>query len=436
MTARRPHVVVVHRWRESYALYTDAVDHGTHAVTYVTTEVGRAGVPSAAAEVVVVDRTDDWSVVAPVVDGLVARWGRPAGVVALKEDDLLVGAALRARHGVPGPRVEELVPFRDKHEMCRRVAAAGVDVPAAALVRTADDVLRHAAEHGWPLVLKPVSGSSSEGVVRLDGPADLLDVVLGAPRVVQPFVDAPIYHVDGVFDGTDVVVLRASAYLNDCLAFRAGAGLGSVEEDDPALVAAIRRSAVASLAALTDRPTVFHLELFVDVATRRCRFLEVGARVGGAEVPLVWREVHGVDLMAVALDLQLGRPLRALPDAAAGEEVAGWLLVPAPARRPCRITRSRSMVGAVPGPYAERVLGVGDVLPDADAYYEHVGGRFRFRGRSRAEVEAAVRATLADFEVRGEAIDAHVPEPWAGVDTRVGPGVVPATPVAGAVLPA
>lgn len=412
MTAR-PHVVVVHRWREPYARYARYLDHSASAVTYVTTDVGREGVPDGAADVRVVRHTDDPAEVGPVVDDLVARWGNPVGIVALKEDDLLLGAMLRERWGVPGPRSADVLPFRDKHEMCRRVAAAGADVPAVTAVRSPQDVLAHADAHGWPVVLKPRVGSSSEGVVLLDGPDDLFGLTLPAGTIAQEHVDDPIYHVDGYFDGAAVVLLRASRYLNDCLAFRSGSVLGSVEEDRPHVVAAVRAATGAALRALTDHPTVFHLELFVDAASGRCRFLEVGARVGGAEVPLVWREVHGVDLMAVACALQLGRTpdLGSAPEgggAPVEDAVAGWLLVPAPAERPCRITRSRSMLGLRPGPYAERVLDEGDVLPDAEAYYEHVGGRFRFRGATSADVEAAVRATAAEFRVAGEHLSADL----------------------------
>jgi hypothetical protein len=46
------------------------------------------------------------------------------------------------------------------------------------------------------------------------------------------------------------------------------------------------------------------------------------------------------------------------------------------------------------------------VLPAADAYYEHVGGRFRFRGSSSADVEAAILATAAAFRVSGEPLAA------------------------------
>jgi len=205
--------------------------------------------------------------------------------------------------------------------------------------------------------------------------------------------------VDGYFDGTGLGPWRASRYVNTCLGFRGGDLLGSVEEDDPVLVPAIGAFATRALAALTARPTMFHLEVFVDRDTGDCAFLEVGARVGGAEIPFLWREVHGYDLMEAAFRLALGEVPRPWPRDLG--EVAGWLLAPAPATRPCRITSATSMLDRDPGPYAEAVLRPGEILPAADAYYEHVGGRFRFRGPTSASVEAAIRATARDFRVSG-----------------------------------
>jgi biotin carboxylase len=146
------------------------------------------------------------------------------------------------------------------------------------------------------------------------------------------------------------------------------------------------------LRALTDRPTAFHHELFFDERTGECAFPEVGARVGGAEVPLVWRELHGYDLMEAALRIQPGL---AVPDppSALDLELGGWLLISTSARRPCRIAQVTPMVGRGPGPYAESLLSVGQVLPATDSYYEHVGGRCRFRGTSSEAVERAVTET-------------------------------------------
>ncbi|MER6353108.1 biotin carboxylase [Streptomyces sp. NPDC001634] len=414
-----PHIVVINRWREQYARYAEYVDHGTHHVSYITTEVGLPAVPETAVDVVLVERTDDLDAVRAATRLLAARHGRPRGIVTLKEDDLLVAAALREEWDCPGPRTAFLEPFRDKFLMATAVAETGVEVPDFALAPDARTVVEFGRAHGWPLVVKPTRGSCSEGVVRLDGPADVprLDFT-GEPLLVQRFQAGRIYHVDGVFTGEELLHWTASRYVNTCLGFRSGSFLGSVEEDDETVLAAIGVSAVRCLRALTGEATVFHLEVFVDMVSGQphVSFLEVGARVGGAEIAFVWREVHGYDLMNAAFQLQLERPLppgAPKPD----RELGGYLLIPAPAARPCRITEVTPMTGRTPGPYAEALLGEGEVLPLADAYYEHVGGRFRFRGRSSREVEAALKATATGFRVAAVPVGpAAVTEPVAVAD--------------------
>jgi biotin carboxylase len=403
----RPHVTVIHRWRARYAEYGRYLDHDANAVTYVTTEVGASAVPAGAAEVVLVHATDDLPAVADRVKQLAHDHGQPEAIVALKEDDLLVAAQLRQEWGCAGLRPAQLLPYRDKLAMCGSVAGAGVPVPAFTAAPDGYAVRAFGDRYGWPVVVKPRIGSSSAGVSRVDGPAGVarLDFDSYGPLVAQAYDGRQIYHVDGYFDGAAMGPYRASRYVNTCLGFRAGDVLGSVEEDDPDLVRTIGAFSARALAALSDRPTCFHLELFVDRERGDCAFLEVGARVGGAEIPFLWREVHGYDLMAAAFRLALGRPPQPWPARLSGPggEVAGWLLVPAPAARPCRITEATSMLGRAPGPYAEALLQPGEILPAADAYYEHVGGRFRFRGSRSAEVAAAITATAEHFRVRAGA---------------------------------
>lgn len=421
-THRQRHVIVINRWRERYALYDDYVDHALDLVTYVTTEIGRAAVPPRAAALETVSATDDLAAVRATVDGLVDRFGPPAAIIALKEDDLLVGAALRAEWGCPGPQPADLLPFRDKVVMCSEVHSAGLDVPAFAPVWRTSDIESFAARHGWPVILKPRAGSSSAGVRKLHGPEGLAEVAFtGEPMLVQEYCSLPTYHVDGIFDGQRCIVWRVSRYTSDCLSFRTGTALGSVEIDDPGMHEEIGAHADRFLAALTKKPTVFHLELFVDASSPGnlvCRFLEVGARTGGAEIPLIWREVHDYDLMAAAAALQQGRRWPTIPPQLKRVgKVAGWLLVPAPAERPCRITHTASMVGGPhQRPYAEVVLRPGDVLPAVDSYYEHVGGRFRFRGAATDSVVAAIRRTAAEYRVEAEPLEAGDREPLsAGV---------------------
>ncbi len=448
------HVVVLHRWRAPYAEYERYLDHRGYRVSYVTTPVGAAGVPRGAAAVTLVDATDAIEQVRAAVAGLERRFGPPRAVVALKEDDLLTAARINAERGLPGRTPAELAVFRDKLAMARAVRDAGLDAPYFAEAATPEQVSRFGDRHGWPVVVKPRLGSSSEGV-RVFGSAAAVDPAWrpgpdGA--LMQTWVDGELLHVDGVFDGVRLGPWRASRYLGTPLDFRRGRWAGSVEIDDGPVQDAVGRYTAALLPALTSGPTVFHLELFIRPGpdgAPRCTFVEIGARVGGAEVPFLWREVHGYDLMAEAFRFATGGrgdagPLRSEPfrfatgglgNAGPGQASAGggplgsfpvragMLLVPAPTGRPCEVTAVRPVLGTAAAPpelYAQEVLAVGDVIPDAPAYYEHVGGRFRFRGASASAVAAAIRTVAGAFVIEGRPVRpldaAPTPAEPAGTD--------------------
>lgn len=92
----RPHIVVVHRLRDEHAPYENYIDHTTHRVTYVTTELGWPSLPPAAAGVVEVTATDDFGQVSAAAAALTALFGAPDRVVALNEGDLDTAALVRA----------------------------------------------------------------------------------------------------------------------------------------------------------------------------------------------------------------------------------------------------------------------------------------------------------------------------------------------------
>ncbi|MGB7238443.1 MAG: hypothetical protein WBD41_21020 [Rhodococcus sp. (in: high G+C Gram-positive bacteria)] len=412
------HVVVLHRWRAPYALYESYLDHTRHHVSYVTTEVGAAGVPLAAAGVGLVSATDDIVEVRTAVANLAARYGDPTAIIALKEDDLLTAAQLTVEYGLPGRRPGDLEVFRDKLTMATAVHAIGLAQPPFASASGPADVLAFGDRHGWPVVVKPRRGSSSEGVhVFGSGDIDPTWRAGSDGAIVQSFVDGTLVHVDGIFDDRIMYPWRVSRYVGSPLDFRTGGWLGSVELDDPEAIAVVESYANTLLSALTDRPMPFHLELFLRPDSDghlSCVFVEVAARVGGAEIPFVWREVHEFDLMGEAFRCALG-DYSPEPDRRTLEstEYAGFLLVPSPAIRPCRITSIDRALGeawAPPELYAEETSAVGEIIPDAAAYYEHVGGRFRFRGRSSSAIEEAIHAVAQQFAIAGTTVEIHEKE--------------------------
>ncbi|MYU24719.1 biotin carboxylase [Streptomyces sp. SID8352] len=421
MTPPPGHTVVLHRWRDRHALYADYLDHDTHRVSYVTTRLGRASVPPGAAAVAEVAATDSPAEVRAAVAGLVARFGPVRRLLALNEGDLDTAAELRTELGLPGQTTAELERFRDKLTMVALADRAGIPVPRYADADGRDAVREFAGTHGWPVVVKPRRGTASRGVSVMRGPADLdapgvFDTEPAEPRIVQTFVTDPVFHIDGLWTGSRLGPWRASRYVNNCRDFTDGTFLGSVEVDDAELRAPLAGFTAAVAGALGgDRPWVFHLEAFVGPGgdgPPRLTFLEAGARVGGGEIPFVWREVHGLDLMAAAARIQLGRapalpdPPRTRPDA-----TAGWLLLPVPVETPCRVvglTRPPDGPGPGTGPYAHVLPRPGTVIPRTGGY-EHVAARFRFRGASSHEVEAAIKKTAGEFAVHCEPLPHRAP---------------------------
>ncbi|MFJ8673248.1 ATP-grasp domain-containing protein [Streptomyces sp. NPDC093589] len=401
------HVVIIHRWTDRYADYAAYLDHAAHRVSYLTTERAARHLPvEQAAAVRLVDSTENAKAVRAALDALVERLGPPTRIVALQETDLDLAAELRGEFDLPGQRSADLLPLRDKLLMAQALDAAGIAVPPTAAAPDHESVAAFAARHGRPVLVKPRRGTASAGIARLDTPEAIAayEFPRDAEMLVQTWLPHQVLHVDGVFTGDGLGAWRASRYLNTCLEFTTGAVLGSVEIDDGELLTRIGEIAAATTAALFTGPSVFHLELFAS-DTGELTVLEIGARPGGAEVPFIWREVHGIDLMAAAVAHQTGTEDRSARPGAVPAQVAGWLLVPPTAAMPCRVRAVTSHQGA--GPYAEVLPEVGALLSGGG--YEHAGARFRFRGNSSAEVEAAVRRTMRDAALECTPVDPGTP---------------------------
>jgi hypothetical protein len=395
------HIMVIHRWQDSYALYDGYIDHASCQVTYITTEMASRSVPAGAAAVAAVAATDDFPAVRRAARSLAARFGAPDRVLALNEGDLDTSALLRADLGCPGLSPDGLARFRDKLTMVETVAAAGISVPAFADAPDAEAVARFGEANGWPVVVKPRRGTASRGVLRLDSPADLplLLSLPREPRLVETFCGDPIYHLDGLWTGTQLGPWRASRYINTCVGFTSGDALGSVELDDPGRLGPLGAFAAAVAGALSDDPWVFHLEVFMGLdgaGPPRMTFLETGYRAGGAEIPFIWREVHGMDLMAAAAAVQLGQD----PRLANGHRspVGGWLLVPTPVPTPCRVVTAELAAAPESSLYAQVIPAPGYLVQRVGGY-EHVGARFRFKGETTHDVEQAIIQTAAGFKL-------------------------------------
>ena len=106
--------------------------------------------------------------------GLVtARCGPVAAVIAADTPMLELAAEVAARLGLPHSPVEAVRNAADKTRQRQRWAAAGVPQPRFEIVPAAtDDAVRRAAGAvRFPCVVKAISLSASQGILRADDPS-------------------------------------------------------------------------------------------------------------------------------------------------------------------------------------------------------------------------------------------------------------------------
>ncbi|WP_432134822.1 MULTISPECIES: ATP-grasp domain-containing protein [unclassified Streptomyces] len=400
------HVLIINRWANSFAEYHRYLDHTTDRFAYLTTEAGRAPLDERLAEDIrVLPDLGDTRQALELTAELVARHGPFTHVLALSEFDLELAGEIRRRFGVPGRGPDEVAAVRDKVVMKGRVAAAGLRVPAFRETPTAAAVREFAALHGLPFVLKPRAGADSQGVhvvrsaAQLDGLLQDDDTVDLAEAQCEEFVDGVLYQVDGVVSGGVLLTSRSWRCGGSCLDFATGTAFSSVANDDPEFERRVTDFAERVCAALGITDDVFHLEVFrtPPAAGDDLVFLEVGARAGGGQVRYVWDEVYGVDLVAASALVQLGQEPSVAPTDLSGP-VAGYLMMPEPPVRPAVVDAVTSLVDRVPGMYAETLPPPGAVL-SGNGGAVHTAGVFRYRAARSADVEEAIRRTLAAYRL-------------------------------------
>ena len=128
-------------------------------------------------------------------------------VVAVDDRGAVIAALAAERLGLPHNPPDAVAATRDKAVMRRRVAASAVAQPDFRVVDPPHEVIGAAREVGYPCVLKPVSRSASQGVIRVDdddqarAAAERIRGLLGQcpePLLVERFVDGAEVAVEGL----------------------------------------------------------------------------------------------------------------------------------------------------------------------------------------------------------------------------------------------
>ena len=347
-------------------------------------------------------------------DRLVAQSGPVDAVVAADTPMLVLAAAAAARMGLAHNPVEAVRAAADKATQRRRWAAAGVAQPAFRIVPAgaSEDALEEAAAQvGYPCVVKAVSLSGSQGVLRADdraGAADAAERIRQILRVAGRPVDEPLLveayipgwelSVDGLLTGGELTVTAVfdKPDTPEGPTFEETVLLTPSRLPQPILCDA-RRAAERAARALGLRYGPIHAELRLDARRRRRRptMLELAARSIGGLCSRALRFLDGVSLEQLVLANALGHRVPSHRLA----RPAGVLMLPVERAGVLQAVDGRADAAAVPGITGLSItIPVGHSvhpLPDGDRYLGFVFAE----AATHQEVEQALRAARRRLRV-------------------------------------
>ena len=343
---------------------------------------------------------------------VLARAGPVDAVVAADTPMLVLAATVAARMGLPQNPVDAVLAATGKAAQRQRWAAAGLPQPSFRIVPAGDSV-RHAAEAvGFPCVVKAVSLSASQGVLRADHPAAAVEAArrirkvldeaersAEEPLLIEEYLPGPELSIDGVLAAGDLTVTAVfdKPATPDGPTFEETLLVSHSRLPGGTLAAAVRTAADAARSlGLSTGPIHAELRAGNEHSDRGPAMLELAARSIGGLCSRALRFPGGASLEEIVLANALGRPI---PAATGSLRPCGVLMLPVPRAGILRAVEGRAAALAVPGitgltitiPPGQRVRP----LPDGDRYLGFVFAE----GGTGPEVEHALTAASQRLRV-------------------------------------
>ncbi|MFE2308096.1 ATP-dependent carboxylate-amine ligase [Streptomyces sp. NPDC059411] len=243
------------------------------------------------------------------------RWTADAGIrpqFFCNPNEALQADAQRfaALVGLPHLGREQVGWVRNKMSMKDRYAELGIPHPAYRPVDTLRDVEAFAADHGWPVVLKPVDSDSCIATYRIGSTEGLAAVPPLDPALewmVEEFIDGREFQLCAVVARGQVVDAYLSKNPRPILEVLDGAINANITYAPGERLPVDARALAQQLTDGLGIPHGYlHGEFFL---TEGGEFFmsEVAARLSGCEVPMNHGLAYGFDFLGVVLDTYLDR---------------------------------------------------------------------------------------------------------------------------------
>lgn len=232
-----------------------------------------------------------------------ARTRKIDRIVAMDEFDTVTGAQLREHLRIPGLGDTTGRHFRDKLAMRMRAREGGIPVPDFSPVINHGDLAAFMDAVPGPWLLKPRTEASAMGIRRIDEPETLWPILdeLGDRQsyyLLEAYVPGDVFHVDSIVSEHKAVFTSVSMYGKPPLDVYQGGGVfitTTVDRQDDVHSSLVHANENL-LEAFGMVRGATHAEFIRSRVDGSLRFIEVAARVGGANIDLLVEHATGVNL--------------------------------------------------------------------------------------------------------------------------------------------
>ena len=346
--------------------------------------------------------------VAAAVDAIVALHRRSPldAVLAVDDPGVAIASAAAATLGLRHNPPDAIAATRDKTIMHARLGAASLRQPEYRIVPPGGDVVAAAQQIGYPCVVKPVSRSASQGVIRVNDATEadaagvrIRAMIANCPEslLVERFVPGDEVAAEGLLTGGRLEVLAVfdkpdpldGPFFEETIYV-------TPSRQPPAILTEIETIAAQAAAALGLREGPIHVELRIGPGGE-VTILELAARSIGGLCARALRFGAGVSLEEVIIRHALGMGLGGLTRE---PQASGVMMLPIRAAGVLNHVSGQKRALAVEGVVGLDISIVSGrsvvPLPEGDRYL----GFIFARGTTPQFVEAALRRAEACLDVR------------------------------------
>lgn len=235
-------------------------------------------------------------------------------IMPLDEYDVATAATLREHLRIPGMGETATRYFRDKLSMRMRAQANGIRVPDFTPVFNYDILREFMGRVPAPWVLKPRTEAGTIGIKKIHDSEQLWRTFdeLGDRQssfLLERFVPGDVYHADTIMSEGEIKFVSVQKYGVPPMSVSHEGGIFTTrilprDSEDTKAITAFNAE---TLAALGMEHGVTHMEFIKGHADGQFYFLEVAARVGGANIADLIEAATGINLWAQWGSIEIAR---------------------------------------------------------------------------------------------------------------------------------